>query len=121
VLRAAATGLALLALVACGAAGGAAAGVVRGTVTRGPTQPVCRVGTPCSEPAARVVLVFRRPGATVRTRTDGLGRYRVSLAPGVWRVALTRTGIGTAVTPASVRVVAGRVRTVDLAIDTGIR
>jgi hypothetical protein len=90
-------------------------------VTRGPIQPVCRVGTPCSEPAARVVLVFRRGSTAVRAMTDGRGRYRVSLAAGLWRVGLTRTGIGALVQPASVRAVAGRVRTVDLAIDTGIR
>lgn len=123
VRRAAVIVLTLTALAACGSAGGAAAvsGVVRGTVTRGPTEPLCRTGVPCSEPAAGVVLVFRRLGATVRTRTDARGRYRVALAPGLWRLALTGTGIGTALQPASVRVVAGRVHTVEIAIDTGIR
>jgi hypothetical protein len=96
-------------------------GVLTGTVTRGPISPVCRVGTPCTAPARQLVLVFRRNGTTTRTRTDGAGRYRIRLPAGVWRITLTRTGLGTAVEPGEVRVIAARTRHVDLSIDTGIR
>src|SRR5438045_10289 len=34
---------------------------LHGTVTKGPTAPVCRVGQPCSAPA-QVTLLFRRLG-----------------------------------------------------------
>ena len=122
VRRVAATGLALLAAAtACGSAGGAATTGLRGTVVRGPTQPVCRIGEPCSEPAARVALVFRRSGRTVRTKTDARGRYRVALAPGTWQVSTgTRLGMER-IRPLAVRVVAGRFRAVRFSIDTGIR
>jgi hypothetical protein len=90
-------------------------------VTRGPTMPVCRSGEPCSAPAAQIVLVFRRSGVAVRTRTETQGRYRVTLAAGTWQVSLVRRGIGTAIEPERVRAVPGRMRTVDLSIDTGIR
>jgi hypothetical protein len=111
----------LAVLAACGAAGGTTTSGLRGTVTRGPITPVCRVGTPCEAPAAKVVLVFRREGRVARTTTDAKGRYRIALAPGTWAVSLTRTGIGSMVYPRQARVVAHTFRLVDLSIDTGIR
>jgi hypothetical protein len=111
-----AAGLAVLAGV-----GTTPGGTLTGTVNRGPITPVCKTGTPCSAPARGLVLVFRRTGASARTRTDAAGRYRIALAPGAWRVSLTRSGLGTAIEPATLHVVAGRTRHVDLSIDTGIR
>lgn len=96
-------------------------GTLTGLVIRSPISPVCRVGTPCSAPARRLGLVFRRPGATVKTQTDGTGRYRILLPAGTWHVSLGRTGLGTTVEPPTLRVVAGRIRHADLSIDTGIR
>ncbi len=96
-------------------------GVITGTVTRGPIAPVCRIGSPCTAPARKLVLVFRRNSVAKQTTTDTEGRYRIALAPGLWRVSLTRTGLGTAVEPRELRAVAGRTRKVDLSIDTGIR
>lgn len=116
-----AVSLALVLLAASGGAFGARSSGLRGTAVRGPTMPVCKVGTPCSAPAAHVVLVFRRNGRTARTRTDGRGRYRVVLAPGTWQVSLASRRAGFGVVPRSVRVVAGRVREVRFSIDTGIR
>ena len=111
----------MIAAVCCTQTAAPALSGLRGTVVRGPTLPVCRAGTACSAPAMRVVLVFRRNGREARTRTDAKGRYRVALVPGVWSVGLTSTGVGSGLTPRRVRVVAGRVRVVDLSIDTGIR
>jgi hypothetical protein len=65
-------------------------------------------------------MLFRRAGRTVSVRTDGTGHYRAVLAAGLWRLALPHPGIGS-IDPSVVRVAAGRTRTVDIAIDTGIR
>lgn len=113
--------LSLLALTTCDSAGGSGTSGLKGMVTRGPITPVCQVGRPCSAPAKGVVLVFRRSGDERRTRTDSAGRYRIALAPGMWSVSLTRTGIGYRLTPVAVRVEAGRFRVANLSIDTGIR
>lgn len=116
--------LAIAAAAALGAGSPAAAvggSGLRGTVMRGPVVPVCRVGQSCDAPAARVVLVFRRAGREARTTTGADGRYRIALAPGTWTVSLTRTGLGSRISPREVVVVRGRFRVVDLAIDTGIR
>jgi hypothetical protein len=117
-MRAAAIAAAALVLAP---AAQAAPGILKGHVTRGPTAPVCRVGASCTAPARNVLIVFSRPGASARTRTDGSGNYRISLAAGLWRVGLGRTGVGSSIEPGDVRVAAGRTRTVDLSIDTGIR
>ena len=91
-------------------------------VTRGPIQPVCRVGESCEAPAARVTLAFSRAGHVVaRTRTDADGRYRVALRPGRYAVRTTRTGFERTVTPARVTVRTGRYARVTFRIDTGIR
>jgi hypothetical protein len=92
--------------------------VLHGLVTIGPTKPVCDASTPCTKPAAHVVLRFTRLGHTVRVRTDAAGRYRIRLAPGTWTL---RTGAGMRHTPVRVWVPRrARVRR-DVAIDTGIR
>lgn len=107
-------GLALTTLI--GVAPAKRASGLYGTVTRGPTLPVCRVGDACGEPAARTVLVFlrsRRPVARVTTRADGT--YRVPLDPGTYLVGAARRPVQ----PAKVRVRAG-FRRIDFSIDTGI-
>lgn len=120
-MRSAAT-LGLVVLAACSVASGATGrSGLRGTVFRGPTTPVCRAGTPCTAPAAHVVVVFRRNGHAIRTRTDARGRYRIVLAPGTWQIALASRRSGFRIAPRQVKVVAGRFRIVRLSIDTGIR
>jgi len=98
-------------------------GGLNGTVTRGPTTPVCKVGVPCSEPAAGAVLVFERGGrVAAHVRTDTQGRYAVKLAAGTYVVEVApRPRIGTGIRPRTVRVVGGSTRRVDFSIDTGIR
>ena len=95
---------------------------LRGVVTRSPIMPVCMEGVPCSAPAKNTPLLFFRRGRSVTTRTDTLGRYRISLAPGWWSVRTTTVPrIGSGIEPHTVRVFAGRFRVVNLNIDTGIR
>ncbi len=104
------------------AAVGAPSSGLYGLVMRGPTQPVCKVGTPCSAPAARVTLVFLRSGAPVsRVRTNAAGRYRIALAPGSYTVQAGPKGVGRGVRPATVRVRAGTFARRDFFVDTGIR
>jgi hypothetical protein len=94
--------------------------VVHGVVMRGPTQPVCEIGTPCSAPAAHVKLVFHRPGVDLATTTDAQGRYSVRLRRGTYTVRITpRPQIGRGVEPTSI-VVRAPMRA-DFSIDTGIR
>jgi Carboxypeptidase regulatory-like domain len=99
----------------------AAASGLFGSVDRGPTMPVCRVGVPCDEPASNVTVLFSRNGVTTRARTDSRGHYRVRLAPGYYSVRTTGRGLGSIVKPTRVRVRSQRFAHVDLHIDTGIR
>src|SRR4051794_38481095 len=94
-----------------------AAGVIFGSVTIGPTTPVCRVGTPCSGPASHATLTFFRAGRSVSTKTDASGRYRVTLPVGTWTV---RASVGMRLAPLSVVVRAGTHRD-NFSIDTGMR
>jgi hypothetical protein len=96
---------------------------LQGVVTRGPTQPVCRVGTPCSAPAVGVELQFWRRGRLVSdVRTGDAGRYAVRLAPGTYTVRLSPPPtIGAGLRPALVRVSRGVVTRADFYLDTGIR
>lgn len=90
--------------------------LVHGVVMRGPTQPVCQVGTPCSAPAANVKLVF----GSVVTRTDAHGRYSVRLKPGRYLVRVSPPQrIGRGIEPSTI--VVTRPREFDFNIDTGIR
>lgn len=99
-----------------------AASGLHGVVMRGPTQPVCRVGVPCSEPAAGAVLAFARNGTVVRRVTVGAaGRYRVRLAPGLYAVRTVPASRVGGLRPLQVRVRTGVDGRVDFAIDTGIR
>lgn len=110
--------IALLALVLAAPAETSIVTGLRGHVTIGPLQPVCRVGTPCDGPAKHVKLSFVRAGRTTQTGTDAAGNYRLALAPGTYVV---RPGRGMSIRPAKVLVVRGRLRVVNLSIDTGIR
>jgi hypothetical protein len=96
-------------------------GTLHGTVTRSPTTPVCRDGTPCSAPAKHITLFFTRGGVTRQTTTDEHGRYRVRLAAGLYAVRTNQRLFGKTPQPANVRVRGGLDRRVDFEIDTGIR
>ena len=96
-------------------------GTLHGTVMRGPTAPVCRVGTPCSAPAKHVTLYFRRNSSTRTTTTDDRGRYTIRLPAGLYAVKTNQRPFGTTPQPRTVRVRASASIRVDFAIDTGIR
>jgi hypothetical protein len=87
--------------------------LLHGVVMRGPTKPVCEMATPCSEPAAHVVLDFHGRGGDVLTRTDAQGRYAVRLRPGRYVVRVARIEPTALVVSRSMRA--------DFSIDTGIR
>ena len=95
---------------------------LHGVVTRGPTQPVCQVGKPCTEPAVGATLAFVRGGRIVaRVRTGAGGRYAVRLAPGLYAVRVVPKQDLGGLRPGGVRVRRGVDARVDFAIDTGIR
>lgn len=95
---------------------------LRGIVMRGPITPVCRVGVPCDEPAANVVLVFSKSGRVVaRTTTARNGGYRLTLRPGRYGVTTARRTIGSGLTPRIVLVPRCRVARVNFKLDTGLR
>jgi hypothetical protein len=101
----------------------AAVAGLHGVVMRGPIQPVCQVGKPCSEPAVGAVLIFSRNGReAARARAGAGGRYVVRLAPGLYAVRLTTAPrIGSGLMPRQVRVRSGVDARLDFDIDTGIR
>ena len=94
---------------------------LHGVVVRGPTQPVCQVGKPCSAPAVGTTLAFTRASHVTTIRVGKAGRYTVRLAPGLYPVrVLPHSNIG-GIKPVQVRVRRGVDARVDFAIDTGIR
>ena len=104
--------LALLAILVSG---------LQGTVTKGPTTPVCRQGQPCTAPA-QVTLIFQRANRTTRVRTTQTGRYRAILTPGYYTVRTAeRIGITPNIRPMRVHVRVGHVDRLNFSIDTGIR
>ncbi len=115
--------LAVLLLAQAIPAAATTASGLRGIVMRGPTQPVCRVGEACSEPAKGVTLAFLRAGRVVGRATTGAdGRYRIALRAGTYtvRTKAVSSGIGS-FKPGTVSVPTGRVAVRNFTIDTGIR
>ncbi len=95
----------------------------RGEVTRGPTTPVCRVGIPCTAPAAGATLVFSHTGrALARVTADEQGRYRIELPAGYYTVGTGGSGRWAhRASPYRVKVRLAHVDRLDFFIDTGIR
>jgi hypothetical protein len=95
---------------------------LQGTVRRGPTQPVCMAGTPCTAPAPRVSLTFMSGFRSYSVTTDARGHYRIALPPGPYRVQLTRPpALGGGLKPARVIVPSAGFVTRNFSYDTGIR
>jgi hypothetical protein len=119
--------LAVAAVAGCGGGGPRSnhggMGRLYGTVTRGPTTPVCQEGTPCSRPASGARLVFTTPGGVARSVVVAKdGSYSVWLRGGTYNVSASpQPSVGRGLEPGTVRVDGGHARTVDFSIDTGIR
>lgn len=94
-----------------------AAGTLFGTVTVGPTMPVCHSNVPCTRPAKDTLLTFSRDGRSVSTRTNSQGHYQVKLHTGTWSL---HAGVGRKVTPTQLIVHVG-LDHLNITIDTGIR
>jgi hypothetical protein len=102
-----------------GAAGAASRSGLRGTVVLDPGYPVCKVGSPCTRPAAHVVLRFWRKGRVVaHTRSDARGRYRIALRPRTYIVTSSDGGV---LKPARVTVATDSYRRVTFRVDTRVR
>jgi hypothetical protein len=117
-------GIVVLAAAALTAAGAAAAGTsnVRGSVVRGPVTPVCRVDVSCSAPVPGLPLVFFTSGVEVaRVKTDAMGHFALSLAPGSYQVKTTRRLAFGGPVPRTFRVLGGQTTRLRLLIDTEIR
>jgi hypothetical protein len=96
--------------------------VVSGTVLLDPAKPVCRVGNPCTKPLPHFKLVFWRGGAVVkRVETNDRARYRITLAPGVYRVTHPHSAAGAGLTPRRFSVPAASGATRSFRYDAGIR
>ena len=93
-----------------------------GTVVLSPSMPVCRVGEPCTAPAAGVTLTFSRGGTAVKSVvTTSTGHYRVVLTPGVYTVRPGSKSKLARLAPTTVTVTYGIARRRNFTIDTGIR
>jgi hypothetical protein len=113
--------LALALLLAASAAAGLDSGV-RGTVTLGPTQPVCTVDAPCSRPYETTVGIRDlASGRLRRVRSDRDGRFRAGLRPGRYRLRAAGGRPFPSCDPITTRVRRHRFTRVDLSCDTGIR
>jgi hypothetical protein len=111
---------ALLVPAAATDAAGTATGL-HGTVVSS-SRPVCIEGRSCTQPAAGIVLVFRRHLETVaRATTQADGTYRLLLRRGLYRVFVEGSRPVARVTPSTVRVVHGRVRRIDFELDRGLQ
>jgi hypothetical protein len=97
--------------------------LLHGTITRGPTTPVCQVGKPCNEPYAGALLVFTRNGrVAARTRSDAHGRYSVELRVGTYAVSMgVKPRIGSGVQPRTITLRRAAPTRIDFFVDTGIR
>jgi hypothetical protein len=115
-----------LVMAACSSSGQTQSGSgIEGTITFGPTQPgPIRADAPGSKPLANVRFVVKNENEAVVASftTDNEGRFRTSLAPGHYTVAMEgrKSGIGK-YGPFDVDVVAGKMTRVMWECDTGIR
>jgi hypothetical protein len=117
-----------LVMAACSSSGQTQSGSgsgIEGVITFGPTQagPI-RADIPSSKPLANVTFVVKNENEAVVASftTDNEGRFRTSLAPGHYMVAMEgrKSGIGK-YGPFDVDVVAGKMTRVTWECDTGIR
>jgi hypothetical protein len=96
--------------------------VVTGAVLLDPAKPVCRRGEPCTRPLPHFTLAFWRGGVVAaRVATNDRGRYRIALAPGIYRVSHPHSAAGARLTPRRIWVPAAARATRSFRYDVGIR
>ena len=103
-----------------------AMGTIRGTVSVSPICPVERVDTPCVTPpevyTSRKIVVYNSSGTSKiqETALQGDGSYSLELNPGDYLLQIVPAGIG-AGEKKSVTIKTNTTKTIDFAIDSGIR
>ncbi len=106
-----------------------ATGTVEGVVSVGPSQPVCRVGEPCTVNMTGYSLVFTKqcsslcPALSRAAPLAGDGSYSIALPAGTYSVTLSSCPwlrCSSAV-PRTVSVDSGQTTFLNITIDTGIR
>ena len=101
-----------------GAAGASVHPDVKGVVRRGPIRSICKVGDPCTAPAAGVTVQALKGGRVVaRTTTGEKGRFSFSLAGGYYTIR----ALGRGAEPKKVHVKTSKLLHLAFMIDTGIR
>ena len=115
--------IAMLLLMSCARAGGAADSGIEGRVLLGPQCPVVTGGSPCPDkPVSAEVVAMRlddRKVFTVQSGSDG--RFRLALGPGTYEVQALVTAGAMFAKPVNVTVPPGEFVSVDVLLDTGIR
>jgi hypothetical protein len=108
-------------------------GLLQGTVSIGPITPVEIPGQNPPVPpevfSSRKVLVYDSTGKNLITqitinqvKQTANGYYAVQLAPGIYTIDVTHTGIGGGANlPKQITISAGQTTILDINIDTGIR
>ncbi|MDP9238860.1 MAG: hypothetical protein M3P30_15920 [Chloroflexota bacterium] len=95
---------------------------IAGLVTIGPTCPVQRIDSPCPDrPYEAAITVWQGGAKVAEARSAAGGRYLVELPPGSYRVVGESPGTLPRGTEQEAVVEAGRITTVDLRYDSGIR
>jgi hypothetical protein len=109
--RAIAVGVLALALVAPASAGAVLRSGVQGTVHRSPGG-ACSEGEPCDGIGRGVLVAFTRLGRTRTVTTTDMGRFKLLLAPGRYRISAP--GLVVPPAPAYVVVRKGRIATLTI-------
>jgi hypothetical protein len=101
-------------------------GVLSGTVTKGPFSPVVRRGQfehPAGVAGAQIEITTAGGQAFGSVKTDSKGAFRVELPTGIYQIAMPSQygAMFTKDLPATIRIVDGQEKRLDIHLDTGIR
>jgi hypothetical protein len=102
---------------------GAPTGGIRGQALAGPQCPVEVEGSPCPDLPwdGTVVATDVTTDETFTAKTDGEGRFELSLAPGTYDVSILVESSPPFAKPQTVTVEAGSFTEIVVVVDTGIR